>query len=1002
MALKSQLKSRFLIISIIFFLLFGAVAVFAVYTPTPSAPMLCTPDVAHDKVSCRVGGDGNRDPSFSWRDGINIDPVSQYWSGDNPGMRIVGLDIPNKCKIDLRIEGILCNRLDPFPSFEVHKEGTVSGNACFMDMVDLPFGVGGIWNGCTDVNAPPFVNGGVTYYYEEPAPVCNDECSTGQYSCNGSARIECGNFDGDSCLEWGNKIDCEYGCALGVCEEPEPLLYNISEKLYFQAEPYLENTYVNMEDEWQKISLSQYQKVTATEPSFFFMQVDENTRTFAYDYPSASLGVSDSWAERKAKIYVEHPKGYSMSGASVYTSIPVSDTISICVGNAVNDKINNLPIEVFETLGKKAIEEAAKEGVIWASGVGILLESKKAMDVAKFVACTQEDENNYVYIGTTNEDGYAEVWLREGQDTEMMARWYDLNTLYGGVSVVNQYGFQGSKNVKIEEWMGGVPEFTISTKGKARVITIRDETQKDIDEELEQISSFFENEYGIEVNHWTADDWAYAPKPPVGGDGTDLKIYLARLDSLPGGSPNNIGVNFQNYNPTLVYEGVAWQVFDGTNWYEGDVFGLVAAESSLKKFLIAGLGKNGFETAVDAFTSKEMNKVVKWTDPVQYETLKSHVYQIKGASTVDIWEAKVCISGPKDDCKNTNSNGIADFGKVPTGTYTISVEKKGYSVDSTTPSPRQVDLNSPGSTQWVNFGMTANEWNYEMPEEVRVSERFYVYTNFTNVGDELVEFSYSTELRGAKFTRLMLQGTTVFLAPGNSERARWEFSADQEGEGTLWIIKGNQEINTGKKIKVGPLPDLVAYIQKIDVWDYGGRVGTDFQVSVEVRNRENYSVNITVEMVNKSNNAVLEKHSLIQVPYGWSIYGFQVWREANPVDYVFNVRYDGAVIDSKDFTAQAGTQVNVPPAPTSIGGGSPSVRSPAPANLPADAPIAGDSSSGSQNALPSMPRNIQQDTFSTPAQNGPTGMISAISSFPAHIVNVLNNAWSFIIGLFSW
>ncbi|MFW6002057.1 MAG: hypothetical protein ACOCQD_01850 [archaeon] len=50
---------------------------------------------------------------------------------------------------------------------------------------------------------------------------CEDECSNdGDVQCVGeSGRKECGDWDGDGCLEWENKEDCDYLCQDGECIE---------------------------------------------------------------------------------------------------------------------------------------------------------------------------------------------------------------------------------------------------------------------------------------------------------------------------------------------------------------------------------------------------------------------------------------------------------------------------------------------------------------------------------------------------------------------------------------------------------------------------------------------------------------------------------------------------------------------------------------------------------------------------------------------------------------
>ncbi len=50
---------------------------------------------------------------------------------------------------------------------------------------------------------------------------CINECSTsGAKQCSGSNQQTCGNYDSDSCLEWGGNINCQYGCSNNICNQP--------------------------------------------------------------------------------------------------------------------------------------------------------------------------------------------------------------------------------------------------------------------------------------------------------------------------------------------------------------------------------------------------------------------------------------------------------------------------------------------------------------------------------------------------------------------------------------------------------------------------------------------------------------------------------------------------------------------------------------------------------------------------------------------------------------
>ncbi|MEK7092638.1 MAG: hypothetical protein AAB907_03360, partial [Patescibacteria group bacterium] len=53
--------------------------------------------------------------------------------------------------------------------------------------------------------------------------VCVDECSQDSKECSGNGYRTCGNYDSDSCLEWGNVISCSSNeiCENGGCISQE-------------------------------------------------------------------------------------------------------------------------------------------------------------------------------------------------------------------------------------------------------------------------------------------------------------------------------------------------------------------------------------------------------------------------------------------------------------------------------------------------------------------------------------------------------------------------------------------------------------------------------------------------------------------------------------------------------------------------------------------------------------------------------------------------------------
>jgi hypothetical protein len=68
------------------------------------------------------------------------------------------------------------------------------------------------------------------------ATTCTDECTTdGEKTCQSNSSLTCGQFDSDSCLEWGDEVQCAVyeQCNSGSCEPTSPpATVVISEVLY--------------------------------------------------------------------------------------------------------------------------------------------------------------------------------------------------------------------------------------------------------------------------------------------------------------------------------------------------------------------------------------------------------------------------------------------------------------------------------------------------------------------------------------------------------------------------------------------------------------------------------------------------------------------------------------------------------------------------------------------------------------------------------------------------
>ena len=60
---------------------------------------------------------------------------------------------------------------------------------------------------------------GYGYQYQTPSSGCSNDCSYSQRRCNGNTVEFCGNFDSDSCYEWGYERTCntDQQCSSGQC-----------------------------------------------------------------------------------------------------------------------------------------------------------------------------------------------------------------------------------------------------------------------------------------------------------------------------------------------------------------------------------------------------------------------------------------------------------------------------------------------------------------------------------------------------------------------------------------------------------------------------------------------------------------------------------------------------------------------------------------------------------------------------------------------------------------
>jgi len=102
--------------------------------------------------------------------------------------------------------------------------------------------------------------------YKDPdcGPDCTDECSLGEKQCNGNYLEECGDYDEDECLEFGNPQYCEHGCSNNACNSPPS---NPGEVIFRDAV-------------WDndKLTLNQHTWSNIPEKSFYAYQPKEDTQ----------------------------------------------------------------------------------------------------------------------------------------------------------------------------------------------------------------------------------------------------------------------------------------------------------------------------------------------------------------------------------------------------------------------------------------------------------------------------------------------------------------------------------------------------------------------------------------------------------------------------------------------------------------------------------------------------------------------------------------------------
>ncbi len=129
------------------------------------------------------------------------------------------------------------------------------------------------------------------------APSCSNEClPSGVSVCEGDTKMTCGNYDSDSCLEWGDEQQCAYGCYQGEC-----MSINFTNFTIFV------NPLVMRSEQGQ----------------YFLIDVDINTTVEVYAL-QASLGFDPGMLNATSAYDREFLK--ITSGASTYTILDINHT----------------------------------------------------------------------------------------------------------------------------------------------------------------------------------------------------------------------------------------------------------------------------------------------------------------------------------------------------------------------------------------------------------------------------------------------------------------------------------------------------------------------------------------------------------------------------------------------------------------------------------------------------------------------------------------------------
>lgn len=308
----------------------------------------------------------------------------------------------------------------------------------------------------------------------------------------------------------------------------------------------------------------------------------------------------------KVSLRTVDPHGAPIGGVEVYKQVFDKRTeiiFDIVVGMATDWALGhlNIPTKILTVMNVKDILE---------------LPGK----IKLFV------EGEYLIIGKTDSNGYIEAWVKENQKIRFKAI-EQIPTTFGPVSPVVETDHSIRKVLGKYLWTGDVTITASSPRTEnlqlrrgANVVVVYEKGEDGVSE----LEKFFKEEFGIEIVKMTletlkAGESGQNLTAQSNINNADIFIYLLRADDT-----STFLYYGNRFMPTIKTEGFIFtQIFildENERKYTDKSNGVVSyrfdTNSGINYYLIAGIGNEGLNSAVEAFKSGEW-KIVVGPEPIQ-------------------------------------------------------------------------------------------------------------------------------------------------------------------------------------------------------------------------------------------------------------------------------------------------------------------------------------------------------------------------------------------------